>query len=685
MWKSSIFEFVLQRTKDYPNAFQEAGYNNSSLQVITLAPMKRPLLLYFLLIPYLLLSVEVRGQICTVPGGGAFELNSPEGCVGKTVSLKNQRHDGKDVEYAFNVDKNQIDFPPRIERTFDSSFVYPKAGAYTIWQFGSGTSTGFTACRDVVIREIAAPSAEFATCKNGRVRLTILENDIYNAYDAVEVVWSDGKTVLIKKGDPLILDREDLGASPSVSIKGVYNGNFCMAEIKPKVMSGLTNPPSLASIKIKRIEMQADGKALIVYNGMEDIVSELFKAEGGGQFVTTNKKSNVSGEVSILVEGLDPGKVYNFKLVSKDICDNPIDSPIASSVVLKKDLVVSDESNSMTWEAYRSSGGPLVYQIIRDSETGDDEPVFTDSDALFFSDDKVKCGETYTYKLLVSDGDVRSYSAPLEMVPTTSQPEKITTASVTVEEANLISTTVSISGDGITSTYNLIVERAESGSADFTQISAANNQSLHFEDGDVNTASASYCYRFTYENSCKKISPPSDLICSVLLTNNIQDISWSDKSPFSTPIESYDLVKMDVAGAVQDEIPKQLETRHGIDLNADGNSSFQVKAKSGNMISYSNVVSINGDVIMLIPDIFTPNGDTHNDKFEVKSIFTNSFRIRIYSRWGEVVFQSENSVDGWDGNINGKPAADGYYVYKIDATTTKNEPITKMGSLMLVR
>jgi gliding motility-associated-like protein len=103
------------------------------------------------------------------------------------------------------------------------------------------------------------------------------------------------------------------------------------------------------------------------------------------------------------------------------------------------------------------------------------------------------------------------------------------------------------------------------------------------------------------------------------------------------------------------------------------------------MISYSNVVSINGDVIMLIPDIFTPNGDTHNDKFEVKSIFTNSFRIRIYSRWGEVVFQSENSIDGWDGNINGKPAADGYYVYKIDATTTKNEPITKMGSLMLVR
>jgi gliding motility-associated-like protein len=645
--------------------------------------MKRTILLFFLLIPFLLFSVDGSGQICTVPGGGAFELNSPDGCVGKTVTLKNMRHDGKDIDYTYKMDKNQMDLPPRTERTFDSSYVYTKAGIYTILQWGSGTSTGFTACKDVNIRETAAPNAQLTTCKNGRVRLTLTDDAVYQAYDKIEIDWGNGQKIVVNKGG-LLIHEKVLTAKPSIKIKGIHNGDFCAAEIKTNTLTGELNPPSLASIKIRRIEMGADGKVTLVYNGMEGIESELFISDGG-TYITTNKKSEVRGEITVQVEGLDPAKEYNFKLVSKDICDNLIDSPIASSVVLKKDLVVSDESNSMTWTAYSSSGGPLVYQILRDFGSSDDEPVFTDSDALFFSDDKVKCGETYTYKLLVSDGDVRSYSAPLEMVPTTSQPEKITTASVTVEDDNLISTAVSISGDGITSTYNLIVERAESGSSNFINISGVDNQSVTFQDMDVNTSATSYCYRFTYENSCRKTSPPSEVLCSILLTNNVQDMSWTDKSPFSAPVESYDLIKMDETGAVKDEEPKNLETKHSIDLNVDGKNSYKVKAKSGSTVSYSNVISMSGEVIMLIPDIFTPNNDTHNDKFEVKSIFTNSFRMRIYSRWGELVFQTENNVDGWDGNINGMPAADGYYVYKIEATTSKNDPITKTGSLLLVR
>ena len=643
------------------------------------SPMKRRLLLLFLLFPFLLFSVEVSGQICTVPGGGAFELDSSEGCVGKTVSLKNMRHDGRDIDYTYSIDKNQMDLPPRTERTFDSSYVYTKAGTFTILQWGSGTSTGFTACRDINIRETAAPNAQLTTCKSGRVRLTLVEDAIYQAYDAIEIDWGNGEKITVNKGGLLIHDKV-LGTNPSVTIKGIYNQGFCVSEVKSKTLTGLVNPPSLATIKITRIEMGANGTASLVYEGMEDIETELYVSGNGGAFTPTGKKSKVRGTINTIVESLNPNQVYSFKLVSKDICDNLTDSPIASSVVLEKDIVVSDESNSMTWDNYTGSGSSLVYQILRD-----DNLVFTSADALFFSDDKVKCGETYNYQLLVADGGVTSYSAPLSMVPTTSEPDKITTASVTVQDANLISTLVSFSGNGITSTYNLIVERANAGSSDFQQVSPSGNQNITFEDGNVSPSNTSYCYRFIYENSCKKISPPSDPICSILLTNSIQNISWSDKSPFSGAIESYDLVRMDAAGAVQDEMPKQLQTSHAIDLNEDGNSSFKVKAKSGNMVSYSNVVSISGDVIMLIPDIFTPNGDTHNDKFEVKSIFTNSFRMRIYSRWGEMVFQSENAVDGWDGNVGGKPAAGGHYVYKIEATTLKGEPIFRTGSLILVR
>lgn len=653
--------------------------------------MKGKLRLLSLLILYLLSLADVRAQstpLCDEPNKGAFELVDEDVCVGKTVQLKNQMHTGEGIEYVFKFDKNQTDFPATNERTYDSSFVYQEAGPYTILQWGSG-GRGFVLCKDIFVRETAAPNAEFTTCRDGRVRLTIIDNAIYQAYDAIEVIWSNGVKKIVKKGDALILD-EVIATNPSATIHGVYNGNNCDAEIKTKTMSGLTNPRSLASIKIKRVEMRADGTAIITYDAMEGIKTEVLKAEGSGAFEKTGKISDETrGEKEAVITGLDPNKVYHFKLVSIDICDNPTESPVVSSLVLKKGTLVIDESNNLVWDAYPDPVNLLQYQLLREEAPAftEKESVYNGSDRTDHLDSQLKCGTSYRYTLIASlNGSVQSYSAPITLEPIFTAPGVIRLAEVSVESDNQISTVVNLTGvEGLTTLSNLIVERANAGSASFEKVSPDNNTVLTFTDSGVNTAQNSYCYRFSWENTCKQASPPSDIICSVLLTNDVQDISWTEQSPFTSQVESYDLIRMDEAGVVKDEEPKNLETKHTVDLNADGKNTFKVRARSGGLESYSNVINLSGEVVMLIPDIFTPNGDTHNDKFEVKSLFTNTFRIRIYSRWGEVVFQSENTVDGWDGNINGKPADSGYYVYKIEATTSKDEPISRTGSLMLIR
>lgn len=61
------------------------------------------------------------------------------------------------------------------------------------------------------------------------------------------------------------------------------------------------------------------------------------------------------------------------------------------------------------------------------------------------------------------------------------------------------------------------------------------------------------------------------------------------------------------------------------------------------------------------PNIFTPNGDNINDVW-----FTggNVKTISILNRWGNVVFEAEDSFQGWDGkNRNGEPCEDGVYFY----------------------
>ena len=66
------------------------------------------------------------------------------------------------------------------------------------------------------------------------------------------------------------------------------------------------------------------------------------------------------------------------------------------------------------------------------------------------------------------------------------------------------------------------------------------------------------------------------------------------------------------------------------------------------------------------PNVFTPNGDNTNDNFTLVSLVpVEILDFRIWNRWGKMVYDGENGVDGWDGMIDGKPAASDVYIYSI--------------------
>lgn len=69
-----------------------------------------------------------------------------------------------------------------------------------------------------------------------------------------------------------------------------------------------------------------------------------------------------------------------------------------------------------------------------------------------------------------------------------------------------------------------------------------------------------------------------------------------------------------------------------------------------------------------IPNIFTPNGDGKNDEFKVAYKSIIKFNASVYNIWGKLVYQWDDPTTGWNGNIGGKPAAEGAYMYIIEAT-----------------
>jgi gliding motility-associated-like protein len=91
--------------------------------------------------------------------------------------------------------------------------------------------------------------------------------------------------------------------------------------------------------------------------------------------------------------------------------------------------------------------------------------------------------------------------------------------------------------------------------------------------------------------------------------------------------------------------------------------------------------------VFFVPNAFTPNGDGNNDFVEIYGSIQqiNYLSINIYDRWGEKVFESNNSEFKWDGSYKGKPLPMGVYTYEMDIEFIGENSIRNKGSITLIR
>jgi gliding motility-associated-like protein len=112
--------------------------------------------------------------------------------------------------------------------------------------------------------------------------------------------------------------------------------------------------------------------------------------------------------------------------------------------------------------------------------------------------------------------------------------------------------------------------------------------------------------------------------------------------------------------------------------------SFGCKASDTVLINIGKCESY-----LKVPQAFTPGSDGHNDLFTVFGKNINQYEIRIYNRWGELVYQSrdvnELNTGGWDGTYKGALQQTGTFVYYITARDSNNQPLEKKGNLTLIR
>ena len=101
--------------------------------------------------------------------------------------------------------------------------------------------------------------------------------------------------------------------------------------------------------------------------------------------------------------------------------------------------------------------------------------------------------------------------------------------------------------------------------------------------------------------------------------------------------------------------------------------------------STSNTICLEQRPIIHIPNAVAPEGI--NNEFKPVVVFDNpqNYLLRIYSKWGELIFESQDINTGWDGKVNGENAVAGGYAYQITFDARDGTAIQKTGTVVVVR
>jgi gliding motility-associated-like protein len=92
------------------------------------------------------------------------------------------------------------------------------------------------------------------------------------------------------------------------------------------------------------------------------------------------------------------------------------------------------------------------------------------------------------------------------------------------------------------------------------------------------------------------------------------------------------------------------------------------------------------DFFLMMPNVFTPNGDGINDNYFPKFINIQSIELWILNKWGESIFYTDSiESQGWDGRIGDAEAQAGNYVYRLNYTTTDGKKHSQIGVFLLLK
>ena len=224
---------------------------------------------------------------------------------------------------------------------------------------------------------------------------------------------------------------------------------------------------------------------------------------------------------------------------------------------------------------------------------------------------------------------------------------------------------------------------------------------LFVDDGRA-TDVFSYSYRVLIYNSCGLIVDTTNVASTILLDGQtsqerlVNTLAWTPYGEWFEGVDHYEIYRkqkdgeyeflQEVNGAAslfyEDDVSELVETDgdfyyriHAIEKGVDGNEPS---------ISISNELNLPVDAIIWIPNAIVIGG--YNDVFKpmVSFALVEEYYLAIFSRWGDLIFESRDLNEGWDGSMKGEFLPEGTYNYYISVKDGRGRAIDNFGFVMLM-
>ncbi len=627
-------------------------------------------------LPSFLLQAQYTSRL------GKFQVDQIRGCSPFTITITdaNLKTIGEctgdkpcNMDFEGNNNQKQNTFTYTYTNSTQSSVQFKLS---VLYQSAGADDITITVDPDI------KPEFEIYSCNTSKVSIKITDK----AYDQYIIDFDNNGTVdkTVPSGNNVVA-QFDYGTpgSYNISVKGKKNNSApnCSAMIKPFT--------AITTIPVKELDVlnSIDKNTLkIDFTPGINIQYKLEIAQNGISSFQQLQTFYLTGSYTTTAVDLDKN-FYCFKLGAFDACTGVNNySSIACTQVVNLDI--KSGVNTISWTsngigvsnvAINRNGKPYSGAAYSPTSFSDPFP-------------NISCNTDYSY-YVVFNYPSGTKSTSLEKKGksfVTLTPNAIKNVStVTGTQSVSISWQADALQDPLLTPNVYSVLKSENKSP----YAAVGSQStpLIYLDNSYSEQNAT-CYKINYADLCANQSEQGQEACPIVIKgaidkkNNIT-LNWNNYSGWQNGVKNYALEKFSSSGSLISNIT--LSTNSYEDTTPDNLNqivSYKVTAipnDVGLTPSTSNLITFTKEANLFYPTAFSPNGDNLNDTFAVTGQFISKLTIRIFDRWGGLLYASEKN-EPWNGYTDGKLLSEGGYIWKVEITDFAGQTFSRTGTIFLI-